>query len=213
MPDWRNPRHGASRKKSEIGSLFCRFYLVKRSFWRSKTAKFFACGELSHCKYPLWCYCTISPLIIRLPITFWISEGPETHIITKLESNPNLREGGSVGHLHQIKGGVCWVGGGLLSVYLLMFSIRAKHIFLFPWFSKMFFFHSIEIFEEFWSAAGEDYCPKGLLCRGAPNLMMCVCLSVCLCVSRSDRIQKSCETGFGVPRVVNHSKQVVFIAF
>ena len=112
MPDLRNPRHGASRKKSEIGSLFCRFYLVKRSFWRSKTAIFFACGELSHCKYPLWCYCTISPLIIRLPITFWISEGPETHIITKLESNPNLIEGGLLATSTKSRGGGLLGRGG-----------------------------------------------------------------------------------------------------
>ena len=29
-----------------------------------------------------------------LLMAFQTSEGPETHIITKLESNPNLREGG-----------------------------------------------------------------------------------------------------------------------
>ena len=70
-----------------------------------------------------------------LLMAFQTSEGPETHIITKLESNPNLREGGSTGHLHQIKGGSTGEGGGLLSVYLLiadfefLFEISKKYKF------------------------------------------------------------------------------------
>ena len=45
--------------------------------------------------------------------------------------------------------------------------------------------------------------------------MMCVCLSVCLCVrvSRSDVNPKSCETGFGVSRVVKRVKNTVFTTF
>ena len=53
-----------------------------------------------------------------LLMAFQTSEGPETHIITKLESNPNLREGGSTGHLHQIKGGLLGRGPGVYCLFI-----------------------------------------------------------------------------------------------
>ena len=34
------------------------------------------------------------------------------------------------------------------------------------------------------------HCPKGLLCRGPSNLMMCVCLSVCLSVTLRSKLDR-----------------------
>ena len=46
-----------------------------------------------------------------LLMAFQTSEGPERHIITKLESNPNLREGGVYWPPPPNQGGVYWGGG------------------------------------------------------------------------------------------------------
>ena len=55
-----------------------------------------------------------------LLMAFQTSEGPETHIITKLESNPNLREGGGLLATSTKSRGGLLGRGGLLSVYLLI---------------------------------------------------------------------------------------------